>query len=101
MKTAETANAVFKYALPLVGRFTLRLPAGSTLLHVGAQKNEPVLWAAVNGDPPAAHETVHLVATVTGSPDDRLGGAEYVGTVLLDKGEYVVHYFRTGSPPPA
>jgi hypothetical protein len=90
---------VYKYGLPNHGIKTMVMPAGAELLHVeyqGAITNyhEPgiKLWAMVDE---RAQETearrLYIARTGEDLPEER---KRYIGTVLIDNGQYAVHVFE-------
>lgn len=87
--------AVWKYRLryPLT---TVAMPAGAKLLHVGVQEVElfttAVVWALVNPDETQMIERQFMLVP-TGHPFYG-EGMDYVGTVLLDDGAFVLHVFE-------
>ncbi|MEB5480880.1 hypothetical protein P8825_15045 [Shouchella clausii] len=84
---------IFKYALPIKGTRLLSLPKNSQVLSVGNQRRNLVLWAAVDTD---AKETEQHLITIetTDNPLSNVDNADFLGTVLFDHDEYVVHVFH-------
>jgi hypothetical protein len=88
---------IFKYPLAIEREQTLLLPRAATILCVQAQRGQAQLWAAV--DDGAAIEARHIFMCGTGGvmPVDLSDGATYLGSVQLNDGHFVWHFFE-GSP---
>lgn len=90
-------RAVYKYKLNAVAETMLNLPRGAVLLHVGAQPcgvmEDLCLWALVNVESDAPVESWRFTPVMTGQMRQVLSNNDYVGTVLLMGGSYVVHVF--------
>lgn len=74
----------------------VQMPIGADILHVAEQDGKPMLWAMVNPD---ADRRPRRILTITTGGDctvQRVLSTQYIGTVLLHDGQYVVHYFDGG-----
>lgn len=81
---------IFKYPLQVNDSFTLQLPAGSRILHLGVQDGHPALWAEVHQDNPAEVRQFHCVGTGHILPeDDRV----HLGTIIVSG--WVWHYYES------
>lgn len=81
---------IFKYTLPAGGWGTLSLPPGSRLLSAREQFGAVVLYAEVDPAAAASHNLrVHVVLTGDVAPE----GAEFIDTIMMAGGEYVVHVY--------
>lgn len=85
---------IFKYALKM-GITELNMPLGSEVLTVQTQNNKPMLWALVDDDPMtrSCRARIGLFATGSALPVG-IDGGDYIGTVQLDGGEFVLHAFH-------
>jgi hypothetical protein len=86
---------VFKYRLPELGLFELALPSGAEILHFDSQGNSGLfIWALVDPEAAPVDRRFRLVGTghpVTLRADQRLA---YVGSTLVDGGNFVFHLFE-------
>ncbi len=71
-----TGRVIFKYQMPVLERFTMKLPLGAEIIRVADQGGMFWLWAVVKTYVP--DEERHFVAVKTGAnvPD---GNLEYIG----------------------
>jgi hypothetical protein len=86
------AKQIWKYQIVLKvdGVFWLDMPKGARILKLALQKGKPTLWAMV--DINANTETRKFNLYLTGSPI--VDEEEYIGSVLLDDGDFVLHLFE-------
>jgi hypothetical protein len=70
---------------------TVMLPVGAKVLAVHEQHGLPCVWFLVDTDAPKQDRTFWFVGTGQEIPE---GASEYVGTVLLDGGRFVLHVFE-------
>jgi hypothetical protein len=81
---------IYKWKLPF-GESEIEVPgAWVKALTVQMQDLTPVVWAEIDVD--AKESVVRLAGIVTGAKTP-IGG-EYIGTVQLHHGEFVLHYYR-------
>jgi predicted NUDIX family NTP pyrophosphohydrolase len=89
-------RTIHKHRLSIIGGNidSILTHKGARVLHVAAQRRGtaeiPMVWLEVDSDAPTAWldiRSVHTGVVVQGD-------AEYVGTVLLDGGSHVTHYYR-------
>ena len=89
-------NKIFKYTIepPTIRQTTrIRLPKNAKILSVQEQKNEVVLWAEV--DPSEKEKEVQsLQLLITGEPIEDHGEREFISTVQLDGGGFILHVFK-------
>jgi hypothetical protein len=83
---------IFKYELltNFNGSQAIEMPQGAIVLTVQVQRNQPVLWAMVNPDAPKVRRRFWMFPT---GDDGEMLGKDYVGTVQLDRGDFVIHVF--------
>ena len=81
-------RTVFKYPLSTNREFTIELPLGARLLHIGLQENMPTLWAEVDKNSSLERRTFFCIGTGYDIPDN----ASYVGTIE-QSGYYMWHYY--------
>lgn len=79
-----------KYVLNLSGDTSLYLPEGVVMLHVGLQHEVPMIWLAVP-EVVVKRKEYKITGFLTGGAVPYT--ACYIGTVLIDNGNFVVHYF--------
>ncbi|EIL4347344.1 hypothetical protein LLL46_003594 [Salmonella enterica subsp. enterica serovar Saintpaul] len=86
-------NTIWKYVLE--PQITLDMPAGATILSVGAQGDDICLWARVDTDAPA--EPRRFLVAGTGMPlSESFNGARFIGTVQMTLAgvSLVMHVFE-------
>jgi hypothetical protein len=84
------ADRIYKWPLQVTDRQTVPLPRGAVILTVQAQRDELVLWAAVDSTAPTDAAIVNIVGT--GNPMPSVVG-DYVATVQQHGGALVWHVF--------
>lgn len=86
-------KTIWKFRLDVIHpRNTLHLPEGFKVLHLDRQDDEPCLW--INLDTEAPYETVEFVWYATGAVAPEETSASYVGTVVLESYDLVLHLYR-------
>lgn len=80
---------VWKFELRLALDFTLDMPTGARLLHVGSQDGESMLWAEVNPQNDRERRQFHCHGTGHEVPED---GRSYIGTVV--EPTWVWHFYE-------
>lgn len=97
---------VFKYPVPIEGRFTVAMPEGAAILDVQVQGNSDdmldvrsqadrvMMWALVNPDAPKVERSFRLVGT--GHPIDPIerGRLQHIATFQIGAGSIVFHVFE-------
>lgn len=91
-------RTIHKYTLPPhAGQVSVEMPADPEFLSVQVQRDEPVVWALVDPDTrERQHVTILCLLTGGDVPDGtpyRAERANYLGSVQLDEGFFVLHYF--------
>lgn len=81
---------IFKYKLGVGGQ-SIFMPKGAKILSVANQRGEAVLWAECEGN----EDVPHLIECRLTGFNHASGGA-FVGTVLLEDGDFVMHVFDMG-----
>jgi len=81
---------VFKYVFEggITDNYTISMPQGAELLHVGLQHGRICLWARVNPGAKMVDYHFRLVGTGHDGADGR-----YLGTVSFHSGDLVFHIF--------
>lgn len=88
---------IYKYLLPDTRTqltATIQLPAGARILSIGVQRNQPMLWAQVDPEAPLRRRKLFYCDTGDQEPEHR--DATFLGTLLLDDGDFVSHVFVLG-----
>jgi hypothetical protein len=94
-KDVRSVGHIWKFELGM-GYQEVEMPPGAKLLHVAEQRNRPTLWAACDPMTPATMRRMVRVV-MTGEPEP--ADAQYVGTVILEGGDFVVHVYDEGEKP--
>ena len=81
-----------KYPLQRAPVTVARVPAGSSIMSVQAQYNEPVLYVLAPDGP--VLETMQIELYVTGAIVHHPSKLEYIGTVMLDNDSFVLHAYH-------
>jgi hypothetical protein len=84
-------KTIWKYAIPIQGRFEVEMPAGADVLSVQVQHDEPQIWAAV--DPGSPRVTYGFYIHGTGHPINPKAG-RFIGTFQTNGGRLVWHLFE-------
>jgi hypothetical protein len=91
-------NTIYKYPVSLdtiAGMFTVMMPEGALVLSVQTQFGHPQMWARVDTSKRITPRAFALLATGQEIPPDlaaRLGA--FLGTVQVERGEFVFHLFE-------
>lgn len=94
MSNKEEVNlAVWKFQFEITDTFTIDMPDGARVLHVGLQGDTPTIWCLVN--PEAGPCPVAFILRGTGQPfEESLARAcVHVGTFQMAGGQLVFHLF--------
>jgi len=93
-------RTIWKYDIPVpvVSEFTLLLPTGAKILHIGVQYDAPRMWALV--DPVEELIDYHFIVVGTGSSIPWGPLLSYEGTFQMYGGGLVCHVFGVGHHPP-
>jgi len=91
-------RTIWKYAVPILDRFTLALPQGAEYLSVQVQTDVygnalAMLWALVDSDRPKERVQFAVVGTGGPAPNPGEGELRYIGTFQLSGGTLVFHLF--------
>jgi hypothetical protein len=85
-------RTVYKYSIPVIDKFELDLPAHTSILYIGQQKNNPVMWCLVDTENKLIKRYFRLAGTGHDIPyPDPL---DYIGTVILYNDNLVFHLFE-------
>ena len=82
---------IFKYELNL-GETVLEMPEPAKILSVQAQNNKPVLYVLIDEEESLVKKRIRVVAT--GQAADLFDAGKYIGTIMLDGGNFVLHAFE-------
>ena len=85
----NATKVIHKYPLR-VGRNEVELPWGAKILSVANQRENIAMWAEVNDTHEKVSRLFHVVLTGASAP----APARYIGTVMLDGGNFVVHVYE-------
>lgn len=88
-------RVVWKFPLELKPHNDVLMPKGARVVHVASQHGVPCLWALCDPNAAKVHRRFGIVATGMAF-DER--EARYVGTFMLQGGEFVGHVVE---PPEA
>ena len=92
-------RVIYKHRLSAIGGNTdsIRVRRGAKLLHVAAQRRSgveiPMLWTEEDDEQPMAWLYIRSIHTGVAIPSECV----YVGTVLLENGGHVTHYYHDTS----
>lgn len=84
---------VFKYPIPINDDAVMELPEGARILHVDAQRGQPMLWALVNPDAPMEKRKFRFAGTghqIIENPDSLI----HQGTFKLHGDDLIFHIFE-------
>lgn len=73
----------------------ISMPYGSVILCVQQQNDIPQIWAIVDDSKPSEKRFFKAVFTGYALPEN-LDKEDYIGTIQLDNGKLVAHYFEKG-----
>ena len=82
-------SKIYKYGLTVYGRQQIKLRL-SKILCVHSQGDTPTLWAIVDDHLPEVVLSILVAFTGESIPGNDM---EYIGTVLIREGLYVLHVF--------
>ncbi len=82
---------IWKYKLHASGVTVLNMPEGAKVLSVAEQHGEAVLWALVSAGRVTEERKFRTCLTGGDAPNSVM---DFMGTALLDGGNYVVHVFE-------
>lgn len=74
--SGSTGRVIFKYQMPVLERFTMKLPAGAEVIRVTDQEGMFWLWAVVDTQAPDLERRFVAVKTGANVPD---GNLRYIG----------------------
>lgn len=86
-------RSIWKYELPRSGPAVIEMPARSEVLSVANQDGHLVLWALVYTAAPTVKRDFYVALTGGDEPLDMRSG-DFIGSVLLADGRFVVHVFE-------
>lgn len=88
-------KTIWKYPVPVIDEFTLKMPAGAKLLTVQAQGlNDVCVWALVDDQEPRVSRRFLLRGTGHNCDDPRITKRSHVGTFQVHGGALVFHLFE-------
>ncbi|MFA5392497.1 MAG: hypothetical protein WC306_02255 [Candidatus Paceibacterota bacterium] len=84
---------IYKYTIPVLDYFFLKLPLGAKILSVQEQYDRPQIWALV--DPQNPTETRNFRLAGTGHPiKEAKEILNFIGAFQLEKGTFIGHLFE-------
>lgn len=89
-------RAIWKYKMPLEGKFSLDIPDGYLILDVQPQFDTPCMWAMVNPDAKKQKQDFVIIGTGNHFHMDFVGA--HVGTFQMHGGALIWHVFHAGCP---
>lgn len=90
-------HTIWKYPLKQIGRQTLLVPAGATLLKIAQQRDSVVAWFWVDPSQPKVDRTI--ITALTGFEAPSPTEALYRETAVMGAdGDFVLHYFEEPAP---
>ena len=90
-------TVIWKFPLDLFeagqngARLKIEMPINARILHVGTQRDNPVLWAEVDDPSPSEWREFIIVGTGRMMPDDR---TRYLGTTTTHDGTFDWHIYE-------
>ena len=85
-------STIYKYPFQFLREFTLQMPKGAKILHVGMQHGEPCIWALV--DDGAKLEPRNFAIRGTGHLCAGLRHEDHIATLPVDNGTLIWHLFE-------
>lgn len=89
---------IYKYKLNVHGEQIIELPGVGRILHVGVQNNVPYVWCEVDVQTPVVRtpekKYLHIFQTGEEIPREIINQRKYIGTFLIDGGDYVGHVYQ-------
>ena len=87
---------MLKYLIKMHGETRIELNGIGRVLHVDVQRQLPCVWVEVTHQHPLYKETKKIRVFHTGEeiPNELLHKTKYIGTLLLDDGNYVGHVYQ-------
>lgn len=82
---------VYKYPVKMEEDFSVRMPAGATVVHVGMQDGEPQMWCRVDTDQPERSQLFGVFGTGHNMSKHPVSCAPHLGTFFI--GSLVFHLF--------
>ena len=86
-------HTIYKYELEPAAVQIIYLPAFAQVLSVHNQNEKMVVWALVDSSPDVVKEPVQFRIIGTGNDASGADGCTFLGTVLMNDGQYVWHTF--------
>lgn len=87
-------RTIYRYELDVDAGFSyIDMPEGAKVLSISTERTDPYIemWAGVDTDSPLVIRQFAVVGTGREIP---IGFVRFIGTVMVDKGEYVFHVFE-------
>ncbi len=93
-------KTVYKYPIPIMDDFEIKIHRVIKILHVDVQDEQPCIWALVESDSPLSFRQFSLRGTGHSCDGLELTGlqknCDYVGTFIMQNGAFVFHLFDLG-----
>lgn len=84
---------VFKYPIKMLEEFSVRMPHGAEVIHVGTQRGEPFMWARVDTDKHEMSYDFGVFGTGHDLNKSPMGKAPHLGSFMLHGDNLVFHLF--------
>ena len=84
-------KTIYKYPLSFEDRFLIDMPDGAQPLSLQMQHGVPCLWAMVDTNAPTVKRALYCRGT--GHDADAIGNAEHLGSVQMQGGALIFHFF--------
>lgn len=91
-------KTIWKYQLPVLERFVLKLPEGAQIIRIDDQGGMLWAWAIVNTEAPLTERSFRAFKTGAQMPDDVL--LQYVGCAAIHVQMELMLYFFEELPRP-
>ena len=85
-------KTIYKQELTTYGQQVVNLPVDAHIIHIDTQRGYPCMWYTCYSDSEKVLRKVYCLYTGEDIPDEPM---DYLGTVLLENGELVLHYFMS------
>jgi hypothetical protein len=88
------AKTIWKFQIPIMDQFILSLHEGAEILTVQEQFGDAFVYALIDVDKEKKDRIFQLFGTGHLMYDELNRQRKYIGTVQLDKGNFVYHLFE-------
>lgn len=85
-------RTIYKEPLLITGEQTITLPLQAKILHLDCQRDNVCVWYECDTELPTKRVTIFCYGTGHPIPTDRK--QQYLGTVLVEGGDGVFHFYK-------